>query len=125
MSRNSNINLTVGDNRVELLLGFTQSADIVKDNLSFFESLCTFRDANPDCVNHGEGGISVINDFDGIIHSGNDAETVSYFIVDSDLNMYGNYTEEEMANRKMELDECKDEVQKIINDAIEMWDFIA
>lgn len=55
----------------------------------------------------------------------NDAETVRYFIVDSDLNLYGNYTEEEMANRKMELDECKDEVQKIINDAIEMWDFIA
>lgn len=55
----------------------------------------------------------------------NDAETVRYFIVDGDLNLYGNYTEEEMANRKMELDECKDEVQKIINDAIEMWDFIA
>ena len=55
----------------------------------------------------------------------NDAETVRYFVVDSELNLYGNYTEEEMNNKKEQLDECKDEVQKIINDAMEMWDFIA
>lgn len=48
----------------------------------------------------------------------NDAETVRYFIVDSDLNLYGNYTEEEMANRKMELDECKDEVQILLTNPL-------
>ena len=33
MSRSSNINLIVRDDGIELLLGFTETADIVKDNL--------------------------------------------------------------------------------------------
>ena len=54
MSRSSNINLIVRDDGIELLLGFTETADIVKDNLRFFESLCAFRDANLDRVNVGK-----------------------------------------------------------------------
>ncbi len=62
MSRSSNINLIVCDNRVELLLGFTEPGNVVKDNFSFFESLCSVCDSGFDRVNHGEGGIPVIDD---------------------------------------------------------------
>ena len=43
----------------------------IKDNFSFFESLCSVCDSGFDRVNHGEGGISVINDFDCIVHTRN------------------------------------------------------
>ena len=71
MSRSNNRKLTSCDDSVELLLGFAQSADIVKDDLSLFVLLCALGDSGFDRVNHGEGGISVINDFDRIVHTGN------------------------------------------------------
>ena len=71
MSRSSKSNPVVRDNRVELLLRFSQSADIVKDDLGFLVLFGALRNANFDRVNHGEGGVSVINDFHGIIHTGN------------------------------------------------------
>ena len=54
-----------------MLLRFSQSADIVKDDLGFLVLFGALRNANFDRVNHGEGGVSVINDFHGIIHTGN------------------------------------------------------
>ena len=72
MSRSSNINLIVRDDGIELLLGFTQSGNIVKNDLRFLVLLRALRNANLDRVNHGEGGISVINDFDRIVYAGYD-----------------------------------------------------
>ena len=72
MSRSSNINLIVRDNRVELLLGFAQSGNIVKNDFRFLVLLCAFGNANLDCVNDRESGISVINDFHGIVYAGYD-----------------------------------------------------
>lgn len=54
----------------------------------------------------------------------NDAENVRYFIIDSELNLCGNYSEEEMKIIYEELNNNKEIVQVIINDAIEMWSFI-
>jgi hypothetical protein len=54
----------------------------------------------------------------------NDAEKTRYFIIDSELNLYGNYSKEQMETKQEELIECKDTVQAIINDAIAMWPFI-
>lgn len=54
----------------------------------------------------------------------NDAEKIRYFIIDSELNLYGNYTKEQMETQQAELDECKDTVQAIINDAIAKWPFL-
>lgn len=54
----------------------------------------------------------------------NDVEKTRYFIIDSELNLYGNYSKEQMETKQEELVECKDTVQAIINDAIAMWSFI-
>jgi len=54
----------------------------------------------------------------------NDAEKTRYFIIDSELNLYGNYSKEQIETKKEELVECKDTVQTIINDAISIWDFV-
>lgn len=54
----------------------------------------------------------------------NDAEKTRYFIVDSELSLYGNYSKEQMKTKHEELNECKETVQAIINDAIAMWSFI-
>ena len=54
MSRSNNRKLTSCDDSVELLLGFAQSADIVKDDLSLFVLLCALGDSGFDRVNHGE-----------------------------------------------------------------------
>ena len=53
MSRRSNINLIVRDNRVELLLRFTQSADIVKDDFGFFVLLRALGNSGFDGVDDG------------------------------------------------------------------------
>ena len=45
MSRSNNRKLTSCDDSVELLLGFAQSADIVKDDLSLFVLLCALGDS--------------------------------------------------------------------------------
>lgn len=54
----------------------------------------------------------------------NDAEKSRYFIVDSELNLYGNYSEQQMETRREELNDCKDTIKEIIHDAIEIWPFI-
>ena len=72
MSRSSKSNLAVRDNRVELLLGFTQSGNVVKNDFRFLVLLRTFGDTNLDRVNDRKGGISVINDFHGIVYAGYD-----------------------------------------------------
>lgn len=54
----------------------------------------------------------------------NDADEIRYFIVDDELNLYGNYSEEQMNEKREELNKYKDIVQEIIYDAIEMWPFI-
>lgn len=54
----------------------------------------------------------------------NDAENVRYFIIDSELNLCGNYSEEQMKTIYEELNNNKEIVQEIINDAIAMWPFI-
>ena len=69
MSRSSKSNLIVRDNRVELLLGLSESADIVKDNLGFFMLLGAFANANFNGINDRKRGIPVIDDFDCIIYS--------------------------------------------------------
>jgi hypothetical protein len=51
------------------------------------------------------------------------ADETYYFIIDSDLNLYGNYTEEEMNTKREELSRYKEEVQNIIDGAITMWSF--
>ena len=72
MSRSSKSNLIVRDNRVELLLGFAQSGNVVKNDFRFLVLLRTFGDTNFDRVNDRKGGISVINDFHGIVYAGYD-----------------------------------------------------
>lgn len=54
----------------------------------------------------------------------NDAEKTRYFIVDSELNLHGNYTKEQLEARQAELAECRDTVQGIINDALAEWTFM-
>lgn len=54
----------------------------------------------------------------------NDAEKERYFIIDKELNLYGNYSEEQMETKQKELVECRDVVQSAVNDAISMWSFI-
>ena len=66
MSRSNNINLIVRDNRVELLLGLSKTGNVVKNDFRFLVLLRALCDTNLVCVNHGEGGISVLNDFDRI-----------------------------------------------------------
>ena len=68
----NNSKLIVRDNRVELLLGFAQSGNVVKNNFRFLVLLRTFGDTNLDRVNDRKGGISVINDFHGIVYAGYD-----------------------------------------------------
>ena len=58
MSRSSNINLIVCDNRVELLLGFAQSGNVVKNDFRFLVLLRTFSDTNLDCVNDRKWNLS-------------------------------------------------------------------
>ena len=69
MSRSRNSQKIVLDDRVEIFLGFTEPGDVIKDNLGFFERLCSVRNAYLDGVDDREGGISVINDFDRIVHT--------------------------------------------------------
>lgn len=54
----------------------------------------------------------------------NDADKIHYFIVDDELNLFGNYSEEQIKAKQEELNECRETVQEIINDAIAMWSFI-
>lgn len=54
----------------------------------------------------------------------NDAEKIRYFIVDSELNLHGNYTKEQLEAKQAELAECKDTVRAIINDALAKWTFM-
>lgn len=54
----------------------------------------------------------------------NDAEKIRYFIVDSELNLHGNYTKEQLETKQAELAECKDTVRAIINDALAKWTFV-
>ena len=51
MSRSSNINLIVRDDGIELLLGFAQSGNVVKNDFRFLVLLRTFCDTNLDRVN--------------------------------------------------------------------------
>lgn len=54
----------------------------------------------------------------------NDAEKTRYFIVDSELDLYGNYSEEELETKQAELAACRDAVQAIVDDALAAWAFI-
>jgi len=54
----------------------------------------------------------------------NNADKIRYFIIDSELNLHGNYSEDEINTQYEELGECKETVQEIINDAIVMWPFV-
>lgn len=54
----------------------------------------------------------------------NDADNIRYFIIDRDLNLYGNYSEEEMKTKQEELNECKEAIQEIVNAAVTTWSFI-
>ena len=72
MSRSNNRKLIVRDDSVEVFLGFAETADIVKNDFCFLVLLRTFGDTNLDRVNDRKGGISVINDFHGIVYAGYD-----------------------------------------------------
>ena len=72
MSRSSKSNLIVRDDGSELLLGFAQAGNIVKNDLRFRVLLRALGNANLDRVNDREGGVSVINDFHGIVYAGYD-----------------------------------------------------
>ena len=54
-----------------------------------------------------------------------DADKEYYFIIDSEFNLHGNYSEAKLKEKYEELAECRDEVKQIIEDAIKMWGFIA
>jgi len=54
----------------------------------------------------------------------NNTDEIRYFIIDRELNLHGNYSEEEMHTNYEKLNECKETVQEIINDAIVMWPFM-
>lgn len=54
----------------------------------------------------------------------NDADKIRYFIVDDELNSHGRYSEEKSKTVQEELNECRETVQEIINDAIAMWPFL-
>ena len=69
MSRSSNINLIVRDDGIELLLGFAETADIVKDNLGFFVLLGSFCDPDLDGVDDCQRTISVIDYLYCIVHT--------------------------------------------------------
>ena len=70
MSRSSKSNLIVRDNRVELLLRFSEIGYVVKNDFGFFVLLRSFCNSDFDGVNDRKGGIPVINDLDCIIHTG-------------------------------------------------------
>lgn len=53
------------------------------------------------------------------------ADKEYYFIIDSEFDLHGNYSEAEMKEKYEQLAECRDEVKQIIEDAIKMWDFVA
>lgn len=53
-----------------------------------------------------------------------DEGDIGYFIVDTNLNLYGNYSESEMREKEDMLEDYREEIQKIVNDAISMWPFI-
>ena len=55
----------------------------------------------------------------------NDADEIRYFIVDDKLNLYGNYSEEQIKTIQEEFNEYKEIVQELMQDAIAMWPFIA
>ena len=69
MSRSSNSQKIVLDDRVEVFLGFVETGDVVKDDLSFLESLCSVRNANLDGVDDRERRISVVDYFYSIIYT--------------------------------------------------------
>lgn len=53
------------------------------------------------------------------------ADKEYYFIIDSEFDLHGNYSEAELKEKYEQLAECRDEVKQIIEDAIKMWDFVA
>ena len=55
----------------------------------------------------------------------NDADEIRYFIVEDKLNLYGNYSEEQIKTIQEEFNEYKEIVQELMQDAIAMWPFIA
>lgn len=55
----------------------------------------------------------------------NDAEKTRYFIVDRELDLCGNYSEEELETKQKEFAECEEMVRTVIKDAIAKWPFIA
>ena len=69
MSRSSNSQKIVLDDRVEIFLGFTEPGDVIKDNLGFFERLCSVRNAYLDGVDDRERRISVVDYFYSIIYT--------------------------------------------------------
>ena len=69
MSRSSKSNLIVRDDGIELLLGFAETADIVKDNLGFFVLLGSFCDPDLDGVDDCQRTISVIDYLYCIVHT--------------------------------------------------------
>ena len=60
MSRSSKSNLIVRDNGIELLLRFTQSGNVVKNDFCFLVLLGSFCNSDFDGVNDRKGGIPVI-----------------------------------------------------------------
>ena len=69
MSRSSNSQKIVLDDGIEIFLGFTEPGDVIKDNLGFFERLCSVRNAYLDGVDDRERRISVVDYFYSIIYT--------------------------------------------------------
>ena len=72
MSRSSKSNLIVRDDGIELLLRFTQSGNVVKNDFRFLVLLCSFCNSDFDGVDDGERTVTVINDLDCIVYAGYD-----------------------------------------------------
>ena len=53
-----------------------------------------------------------------------DGDAFGYFILDKDLNLYGNYSASQMKDKEEMLDNYREELQTIVNDATAMWPFI-
>ena len=70
MSRSSKSNLIVCDDGVELLLGFAQSGNVVKNDFRFLVLLRSFCNSYLDGVDDGERTVTIINDLDCIIYAG-------------------------------------------------------
>ena len=70
MSRSSNINLIVRDNRVELLLRFSEIGYVVKNDFRFLMLLCTLGDTNFDGVDNSQCTVAVVDYFYSVVHTG-------------------------------------------------------